>query len=151
MAKLLFVLTLALAAAAESPQLKTVVFVCEHGSAKSVVAAAHFNHLAEQRGLPWRAVARGTVTDAEMAPAALKGLAADGLPAPAGKPVPLSQADLDAADRVVTFALDLPEDLHSERSPARWEVPPVSTDYAGARAAIVAEIEKMIAEIEKRP
>ena len=38
---------------------ETVVFVCEHGSAKSVIAAAHFNHLAAEKGLPYRAIARG--------------------------------------------------------------------------------------------
>ena len=37
----------------------TVLFVCEHGAAKSVIAAAEFNRLAEQRGLAWRATFRG--------------------------------------------------------------------------------------------
>ena len=31
----------------------TIVFVCEHGSAKSVVAAAHFNRLAAEARLPY--------------------------------------------------------------------------------------------------
>ena len=37
-------------------QEQTIVFVCEHGSAKSVVAAAHFDRLAGERGLGLRAV-----------------------------------------------------------------------------------------------
>jgi len=36
----------ALMAAPEPQPAATVLFVCEHGSAKSVVAAAHFNQLA---------------------------------------------------------------------------------------------------------
>lgn len=147
----LITLALTLLAAGEIQEVKTVVFVCEHGSAKSVVAAAHFNSLAEKRGLPWRAVSRGTDPDAEMAPAALRGLKEDGLPEPQGKPVALSQADLDAAEAVVTFALDLPKDLHPESPAARWEVPPVSTSYADSRAAMVKLIEEMIAKLEARP
>ncbi|MGH9334858.1 MAG: hypothetical protein ACRD21_14045, partial [Vicinamibacteria bacterium] len=42
---------------------RTVVFVCEHGAAKSVIAAAHFNRLAKERELPFRAISRGTVPD----------------------------------------------------------------------------------------
>lgn len=29
---------------------QTVLFVCEHGAAKSVIAAAHFNKIAKERG-----------------------------------------------------------------------------------------------------
>ena len=48
----------------------TVVFVCEHGAAKSVVAAAHFNRMARERGLAvraigWRPAARAS-TDGTM-------------------------------------------------------------------------------------
>ena len=47
-----------------------VLFVCEHGSTKSTVAAAHFNKLAGERGLKLRAVSRGTNPDEEVAPKA---------------------------------------------------------------------------------
>ena len=61
----------ALIAAPEPKPAGTILFVCEHGSAKSVVAAAHFNRIAAARGLPFRAISRGTVPDVEMAPAAV--------------------------------------------------------------------------------
>ena len=60
---------------------QVVIFVCEHGSAKSVVAAAHFNKLAKERNLPVRAISRGTNPDEEIAPIAASGLQADGLAA----------------------------------------------------------------------
>ncbi len=31
---------------------KAVIFVCEHGAAKSVIATAYFNRLTVERGLP---------------------------------------------------------------------------------------------------
>jgi hypothetical protein len=36
----------------------TILFVCEHGAAKSVIAAAYFDKLAKERGLNYRAVFR---------------------------------------------------------------------------------------------
>jgi hypothetical protein len=42
------------------PQTSIVIFVCEHGAAKSVIAAAYFNRLASQGNLALTAVARGT-------------------------------------------------------------------------------------------
>lgn len=36
-----------------------VVFVCEHGAAKSLIASAYFNTLAAERGLCARATFRG--------------------------------------------------------------------------------------------
>src|SRR5215467_9813815 len=65
---------------------ETVVFVCEHGSAKSVIAAAHFNRLAAEKGLPYRAIARGTKPDDVVAPAVKAGLASDGLDVSNWKP-----------------------------------------------------------------
>lgn len=44
----------------------TVVFVCEHGSAKSVIAAAEFKRMAKEKGLDLNILARGTNPDATM-------------------------------------------------------------------------------------
>ena len=51
-----------------------VVFVCEHGAAKSIIAAAEFARLAKQSGLVVEAVSRGTVPDAEIGAKVRKGL-----------------------------------------------------------------------------
>ena len=132
--------------AADPKPAATVLFVCEHGSAKSVVAAAHFNQLAAARGLPFRAISRGTVPDAEMAPPAVEGLRGDGLKP--GDPVPkkLEQADMDAAVRVVTFC-SLPPGLQARAPVEQWEVPPVSTDYAASREAMRLQIERLLLEL----
>ena len=52
--------------AATVPLQSRVLFVCLHGAAKSVVAAAHFRRLAAARGLAIGAVAAGTEPDAEL-------------------------------------------------------------------------------------
>lgn len=125
-----------------------VLFVCEHGSAKSVVAAAHFNQIAAARGLPFRAISRGTVPDAEMAPAAVKGLLGDGLKPDEPAPTKLEQRDLDAAVRVVTFCA-LPPELQARSPVEQWEVPPVSTEYAASREAMLVQIERLLLELTR--
>jgi protein-tyrosine-phosphatase len=134
-------------APAQKPEpVGTVLFVCEHGSAKSVVAAAHFNRIAAERGLPFRAISRGTVPDPEMAPAAIQGLLADGLKPDGPRPAKLTQSDLAAAVRVVTFC-DLPPELEVAIPIERWEVPPVSTEYTRSRDAMLEHIDQLLLEL----
>jgi arsenate reductase (thioredoxin) len=125
---------------------RTVLFVCEHGSAKSVVAAAHFNRIAAARGLPFRAISRGTVPDVEMAPAAAEGLRGDGLKPDDPTPRKLEQRHLDAAVRVITFCA-LPPELQARPPIDPWEVPPVSTEYAASREAMLVRIEQLLHEL----
>src|SRR5712691_7909397 len=81
----------------------TVLFVCEHGAAKSVIATAYFNKIAAERGLRARAIYRGVNPQADLSVSALKGLRDDGLTTPEPKPSAISQADVDAA--TVIFAI----------------------------------------------
>ena len=86
-----------------------VVFVCEHGAAKSVIAAAHFNKLAQDRGLPYRAVARGTNPDPVFSERVISGLHRNGLQEPEGKPQMVNTTELTRAERVVTLGCKLPD------------------------------------------
>jgi protein-tyrosine-phosphatase len=140
---LLAVLLGAASAEATAARPETVVFVCEHGSAKSVVAAAHFNRIAAERGLALRAVSRGTDPDPALAPPAVEGLHADGLVAGEATPRVLVQADLDAAVRIVAFG-DLPPELAPRSEVQRWDVPPVSSGYEASRDAMIERIERLI-------
>jgi protein-tyrosine-phosphatase len=122
-----------------------VVFVCLHGAAKSVVAAAHFRRLAAARGLTIDAVAAGTDPDPDFAPGAVKGLAGEGLPAPPGRPRPVTLYDLQSAARVVGFGCDLPK---AKAQPVeQWDVPAVSDGYGAARDRIVSNVERLVAQL----
>jgi len=57
----------------------TVLFVCLHGSAKSQMAAAHFNRMARDRGLPHAAISRAIEPDKDIPPSIRAGLAGEGL------------------------------------------------------------------------
>jgi RimJ/RimL family protein N-acetyltransferase len=125
----------------------TVLFVCEHGAAKSVVAAAYFNSMAGERGLPFQAISRGTDPDAAVHPAALAGLAADGLVA-GGEPAALSSGDLAGARHVVAFS-PLPPAYGPVADVDVWSVPPVSEDYELARSSIVERIAGLLDELAR--
>jgi len=84
---------------------KTILFICEHGSAKSIVAAAHFNRIAESNGIHIEAISRGTNPDEVVPDKINRLLEGDGFPAHNSKPVRLTPADLNKADYVVSFSV----------------------------------------------
>ena len=117
-----------------------IVFVCEHGAAKSVIAAAFFNKLAGEKGLNLQAVARGTNPDPTLSPEAVQGLREDGLSPGESVPQKLSVADVEAAQRIITFC-ELQAQYHERAIIEHWDgVPPVSEDYEKARDAIIEQI-----------
>lgn len=131
----------------EPKRMSVVVFVCEHGAAKSVIAAAHFNKLANERNLNVRAISRGTNPDEELGPKAVEGLQADGLAVPREKPTIFSEGDVSKATHVVAFC-ELPEAYSKGRRVEQWnDVPAVSEDYGKARDAIVERVKQLLDEL----
>ena len=133
----------------DKPKPATVVFVCEHGAAKSIVAAAHFNRLAEQEHLPYRATARATTPQPELAPSAASGLRAEGLQPPVARPTQLTKADVDGAAQVVTFC-DIPDEVAGGRKIERWTAPPVGDGYAKSRDVIVEHVKSLITALKQK-
>ena len=121
-----------------------ILFVCPHGAAKSVIAAAYFRRLAGRRGLRLDAAAAGTEPDETIPAAVVDGLLADGLDLRGQRPRRVTAAELASAARVVSFGCELP----GAASPVeRWDdVPAVSADFAAARAAILARVERLVDE-----
>jgi protein-tyrosine-phosphatase len=130
----------------------TVVFVCEHGAAKSVIAAAHFNRLAAEKGLPYRAVSRGTKPDEVVSPAVKAGLASEGLDVSTWRPKALSDDDIKRAKTVVSLATDLPTTKPIVKTKLlEWnDVPSMSTNYEAARNAIVKLVSEMVEKLANR-
>ena len=122
-----------------------VVFVCEHGTVKSVVALEHFNRLARARGLAVRAVSRGTNPDTAIPPAVRRGLESDGFDVAAFQPRRLTPADLQSARLVVTLDADVGGVGGRDVPVLHWDgLPSVSTSYSNGRSAIVARVERLV-------
>src|SRR5688572_22096540 len=99
---------------------RTVVFVCEHGAAKSTMASAYFNKLAKERGLNYRSVFRGTDPDSVLNPAAAKGLAGDGFNTQMWKPSQVNMVELKSASKVITLGCSLPGEANLNNSVIKW-------------------------------
>ena len=91
------------------PQHPFIIFVCEHGAAKSILAAAYFNQLVREQNLNLTAIARGTNPDADLSAKTIAGLRADGLTPTESIPTKLGLIDLDNAQCIVSFCA-LPEE-----------------------------------------
>jgi arsenate reductase (thioredoxin) len=131
-------------------QTKKIVFVCEHGSAKSVIAAAYFNKIAKEKNLPYEAVARGTNPDKEISPKTKQILVKDSLFDENFVPQKLSQQDVDEAQQVFLFYA-LPETIQGKGKIQYWlEVESVNGDYAKLRDDIVAKITPVVDSLEKQ-
>ena len=137
-------LTCGIAFAADQDE---VVFVCEHGNVKSLMAASYFNQLAEQRGLRLRAISRGSAPDSDTVPQPIAAaLHTDGIDVSDFRPAKVESAEVAEAARIVTIGADLPAGVPAdEQRVERWnDIPPASTDYAAARAALKAHIDDLI-------
>jgi len=144
---------------AEEPTVKKdksaplVVFVCEHGSAKSLVAASFFERMAKERGVAVRAVSRGTAPDTSVPAAVVDALRNDGFDVAAFKPQRLQDADVLAAERVVAIGIDLGEvGANARTAVGRWDdIPPFAASYPKARQAIRSHIRSLLDDLERRP
>ena len=131
------------------PTPQRVVFVCAHGAAKSVLAAAEFNALAQACGAPMRAVARGTAPDEVVAPVVAERLTRDGVDLGDTVPQALTRDDVQGALRVVTFdqpqvGTMFPTDVPIEM----WnDMPPVSADFDRARQAIRVNVKTLVEKL----
>jgi protein-tyrosine-phosphatase len=103
-----------------SPRENAVVFVCEHGAAKSVVATAYFNKLAAERGLSFRATFRGTTPQDNLSVRAVEGLKADGVAVPSGKPAAISDKDVVDATHIFAIGCTLPDKARQSGKAADW-------------------------------
>jgi arsenate reductase (thioredoxin) len=125
---------------------RTVVFVCRHGAAKSVLAAADLRRLAAARGLTVAIEAVGLDPDPEVAPAVLEVVVDDRLATQ--KPRRITPADVDSAWRVITFGIGKDELPAGGRAIESWDdVPAVSDGLGAARTAIGRHLERLVSEL----
>lgn len=130
---------------------RTVVFVCPHGAAKSVMAAAYFQRLADERGASLRAVAAGTHPDPRVGPGVAAALLAEGLDVRAHRPRRVTGDELAAAHCVVSLGANLDALAPPGLPIARWDdIPATSSDLEGARTAIAGHVTRLFDELTKR-
>jgi hypothetical protein len=129
---------------APNHHVQTVLFVCPHGAAKSVLAGSYFNRFAAELDLEARAIARGTEPDAEISDRVRQDV---GPALCVTQPKGLTAADISNADLLVAFDLSEPElGVSPDRS---WDaLPALSEDFELGRAAILGRVVALVAELK---
>lgn len=128
----------------------SVVFVCEHGAAKSLLATAYFNKLAADRGLPYRATFRGTAPQEGLSPRVVEGLKGDGVPVPSGKPTALGADDIGRATHIFAIGCTLPAAAVSSGKADDWSDVPDDQGYPAMRDAIVRHVRSLLDSLAER-
>ena len=126
----------------------TILFLCPHNAAKSVLAAAYFDQQAIARGLPFRADSAGTEPDEQPAPAVVATLRDEGIDVAGHRPRRVTAEDLANAHRVISLGCD-PDDLPSSNVRIdRWDdVAPASRDLEVSRRAIRGYVDVLLEEL----
>jgi protein-tyrosine-phosphatase len=101
----------------------TILFVCPHGAAKSVLAAADLERPARARGLAARAEFAGAEPDREIAPRVLAELLAEGVDLGGRRSRRVTREDVAGA------------------------APAVSDDFRKARAAIQSRLARLLDDL----
>jgi protein-tyrosine-phosphatase len=133
------------------PDAIDVIFVCQHGAAKSVIAARHFEELARARGLTLSATAAGVEPDAVIPPHVIAGLRTDSVDDHETPPQAVTRELLENSQVVVSFGCDLSAFAEDAGQIVQWSgVPAVSDGYDAARTEILRRLHALVDEAEQR-
>src|SRR5687768_15747898 len=130
--------------------MKEILFLCQHGGAKSVVAASHFNRLAAERGLPFVATAAAAEDPYDAVPTPVADyLQREGFDVRELAPHHVAPEEIETAARIVTIGCDLSGAESGAVISDRWDdVPPASEDLEGSVAAIRRHVEALAEDLD---
>jgi arsenate reductase (thioredoxin) len=124
---------------------RIILFVCEHGAARSTIAAAYFNKLAKENGPAYKAVFRGTDPGSTITPGTKQGLIKEGFDIDGWQPQPVTESDINAASVIITFDCVLPVKVPLGKPVHQWNgIPPISQDYEISKEQIVEKVKALI-------
>jgi arsenate reductase (thioredoxin) len=126
----------------------TILFMCPHGAAKSVLASAYFQRLAKERGLNVHVASAGTEPDATVSPAVVAHLKERGYPVPIATPRKVAPEEFASADVVISIGCDLAALPQPRGRVVRWdEVPAPSDGFTAADEAIHKRVNDLVEEL----
>lgn len=125
----------------------TVLFMCPHGAAKSLMASAYFQKVAKERGLNVRVDSAGTDPDPQLSKGVVAHLEKNGYAIPIEKPRAATAADMSSADVVISMGCDLSRLPAPKGVVKNWKVPDFSADFNAAEQAIRDQVNKLVEEL----
>ena len=132
----------------------TVLFICPHGAAKSVLASAYFQQVAKERGLNVRVETAGVEPQESVSPVVADHLRKNGYALPTAKPRAVTPQDVATADVVISMGCDLSKLPVPPGKLQKWDdVPAPSEDLKRAddviRRRVMALVEDLLARQRK--
>ena len=144
------VLSLTATAQRAGVQPPTVLFVCEHGTVRSLLAKVLFEEYAREVGLRMNAVSRGTHADSIVPQWMQQGLSADHVALGPWRPQTLHPEDLADAAYVVSFDVPLSATNGARVRREQWDgLPSVSRDYTSGRDAIKLRVHALVDSLKR--
>jgi arsenate reductase len=128
----------------------TILFLCPHGAAKSVLAAAYCQHLLAQYGLKVQVTSAGTEPDAAVSPEVVALLRSEGLDVAYHRPRRVSREELGTAFRVISLGCDVSHLAPPGTLVEHWDdVPSPSQHLARARDVVYSHVERLVEELKQ--
>ena len=126
----------------------SILFLCPHNVAKSVIAAAYFNQQAAATGLQWRAASAGTEPSDTMSADVIAMMRAEGFDVSQHQPRFPTPAEWQFTSRFVSIGCE-PDELRLAARPVEYwtDVPMISQDPSGAREAIRRHVMQLVTEL----
>jgi protein-tyrosine-phosphatase len=125
-----------------------ILFLCPHNAAKSVMAAAYFQQMAEEYKLDYAADSAGTEPSETVSAAVAELLLGEGIDVQAHQPRSATREELGTARRVISMGCDVEDILPPGVEIDYWDVPAASEDLQGARAAIRQVVKELVDELK---
>jgi protein-tyrosine-phosphatase len=127
---------------------QTILFLCPHNAAKSVIAAAYFNTLAQEVGLTYIGDSAGTEPSEKVSPVVAEMLSSEGIDVSAYQPRLVMPGELQTAFRIISIGCTPDELVTADRVEYWDDVPMVSQNPEGARDSIRTHVRELIGELE---
>jgi arsenate reductase (thioredoxin) len=137
----------------------TVVFICSHGTIKSLMAAQRFNKIAAERGISVRAISRAAndrTVDKKVPDKVAAAMEKEGYYVDEIVPQVLTHDEAAKAAKVVHISLEDPADDPDAKTAVglavqRWDgIPSGLRDYPTARKMIDQRVDAMVEEFAKK-
>jgi arsenate reductase (thioredoxin) len=130
----------------------TILFMCPHGAAKSVLASAYFQRVAKERGFNVQVRSAGTDPDPTVSSAVASHLKTNGYDIPVAKPRRATEDDMAVADIVISIGCDLGGLPKPRGTVHTWDdVPALSEEFAAADAKIRERVMELIDQLVRQP
>lgn len=124
---------------------KTVLFMCPHNGAKSVLAEAYFRRRGEEAGLNFNVLTAGDDPYEAVVPAVVARLKSEGVDVSNHQPRHFTNDDLIQADLIISMECDVTSALPQGKTIEFWnDVPLVSEDIEKAYSAIQGHVDQLI-------